>query len=264
MNHLHTSDHHAANLTHDHLTDGYISRTFGPRVAGGYIAHLFGVDAATIQAIRQTDAFYVFNPPPYYIPPALSVHGRDAWLLDFAVINKSGGSIVPQQLWSPQGQGDRRRYVDQMQFRLPMFFVNMNGDLGVPVTNAAAGVMQLRGVNLPPQLADKNTIKIRINVCIHFLPAHSPSLTVCTVAVAGLSALRIPGPTEGSDPCKESHSSREVCQACGKSHKTIFIGVFVPHVAMNLEIDQFLGLRASSCPRTDRALDCWTWQYHLR
>jgi hypothetical protein len=157
----------------DYLTDGYISYTIGSRIAESYIAHLFGVDAASIQAIRQ-NAFYVFNPPSYYIPPALSVHGRDAWLLDFAV--RSGGSVVPQQLWSPQVQGDRHRYVDQMQSRLPVFFVNANGNLGVPVMNAAAGDMQLRGGHVPPQLADKRTVKLRINVCTRFLriPHHLP------------------------------------------------------------------------------------------
>ena len=149
----------------DYLTDGYISNTIGSR-AEGYIARLFGVDAASIQAIRQT-AFYVFNPPSYSIPPALSVHGRDAWLLDFAV--RSGGSVVPQQLWSPQGQSDRRRYVEQAQIRMPVFFINTNGSLGVPVVSAAAGNMQLRDGHLPPQLADKRTVKLRINVCTRFL-----------------------------------------------------------------------------------------------
>ena len=149
----------------DYLTDGYISNTIGSR-AEGYIARLFGVDAASIQAIRQT-AFYVFNPPSYSIPPALSVHGRDAWLLDFAV--RSGGSVVPQQLWSPQGQSDRRRYVEQAQIRMPVFFINTNGSLGVPVVSAAAGNMQLCDGHLPLQLADKSTVKFRINVCTRFL-----------------------------------------------------------------------------------------------
>lgn len=180
----------------DYVTDGYISYTFGSRIAEGYIAHLFGVDAAAIQAIRQTNAFYVLNPPSYSIPPALSVHGRGAWLLDFAV--RSGGSVVPQQLWSPQGQGDRRRYVDQMQFRLPVFFVNGNGNLGIPVRDASAGDMQLHGVNLPPQLVDKSTIMIRFSVCSHSFLVYSPSLTACMVAVAGLSAFRSYGSTEGS------------------------------------------------------------------
>jgi hypothetical protein len=169
----HTPNHHAPNphapqLTRDYLTDGYISYTFGPQNAEGYIARLFSVDAPSIQAIRQGDAFYAFNHPSYGIPPAVSLYGRDAWLLDFAVI-RSIGSVVPQQLWSPQGQGDRRRYVDQAQLRMPIFFINRDGSLGVPVMDAAAGNMQLRGVHLPPQLADKSTVKLRISVCTRSL-----------------------------------------------------------------------------------------------
>src|SRR5882762_10942507 len=83
----------------------------------------------------------LFRSPSHYSPPIRTQYG-DTWVLDYGV--RSGGSVVPQQLWAPQGQGDRRRYVDQAQFRMPIFFVNMNGALGVPVMNAAAGHLQLR------------------------------------------------------------------------------------------------------------------------
>ena len=221
---------------HNYLTDGYISDTFGPQNTKVYVSHLFGVDAASIQAIRLSDTFYVLNPPSYYIPPTSSVHGRNAWLLDVAV--RSGGPVVPQQLWSPQGQGGHRN-VDRTQFRLPMFFMDANGNLGVPVRNASAGDMQLYGVNLPPQLVDKTTIKVRFSVCTHYFPAQSPPLIMRTVAVAGLFDLRTRCPTEGSDFGRESHSARELCQVCGKLLKTIFIGVSVPRMAMNPEIDRF-------------------------
>jgi len=126
-------------------------------------------DKNLIQAFRDqtgSNAFLVFNPPSHYSPPPLSSHGRGVWTLDYPVMN--GGSVVPQELWVPQGQGDRRRYVDQAQFRMPVFFVNRSGGLGVPVLNAAAGHMELRDIHLPPPLADKTTVKIRIGVCALF------------------------------------------------------------------------------------------------
>jgi hypothetical protein len=169
----------APQFNHDNLTDGYISYTFGSRNAENYLVIIFKVDAQFVQAARRNNAFYVLNQPPAhpnFSPPALTIQGQNAWLLDFAV--RSGGSVVPQKLWFPQGQGDRRRYVEQAQFRMPMFFVNVDRSLGVPVLNAAAGQMQLQGVGLPPQLADKSTIKIRISVCVRSLPERSPSLTV--------------------------------------------------------------------------------------
>ena len=169
------NDPNAPQFTRDFLTDGYISYTFTPRDAEGYLAQLFKVDAASVRAVRhQSGAFYVLNRPAHNSLPALLINRQDAWLLDYAV--RSGGSVVPQQLWFPQGQGDQRRHVDQAQFRMPMFFVNIDGNLGVPIKNAAVGHMQLRGTDLPPPLADKTTIKIRIGVCVRFLPADSHHL----------------------------------------------------------------------------------------
>jgi hypothetical protein len=170
---LQMNDPNALRFTSGHLTDGYIPHTFGPQNTESYFLHLFQVAAKSVQAIRhQSNAFYVFNRPSHHISPAISVQGRDAWLLDYAVT--SGGSVVPQQLWFPQGQGDRRRYVDQAQFRMPIFFVNRDGSRGVSVVDAAAGRMQLRGAGLPAQLVDKTTIKIRISVRVRSLRLHVP------------------------------------------------------------------------------------------
>jgi hypothetical protein len=167
------NDPHAPPFTRDFLTDGYISHTLGTPNTDSYLVRLFQIAATTlVQAIRhQSGAFYALNRPSYHIPPAISILGREAWLVDYAV--RPGGSVVPQQLWSPQGQGDQSRYVDRPQYRMHVFFVNMDGSLGVPVVNAAAGHMQLRGADLPPQLVDRTTIKIRIGVCVRSLPACS-------------------------------------------------------------------------------------------
>jgi len=149
--------------TRDYLTDGYISCTFNSRNAESYIVHLFKRDAASVEAILdKTGAYFVFIPPSHFSPPIRTGFG-DTWVLDYVV--RSGGSVVPQELWRPLGQGDKLRFVDQAQFRMPIFFVNSNGGLGVPVMNAAAGHMQLRDAHLPPSLIDKTTTKIRIGVC---------------------------------------------------------------------------------------------------
>ena len=163
------------------LTDGYISYTFTPQMAEFFLAQLlFKVNnSASIEVILDPNgsgAYLVFNRPSHFSAPPLTINGRDAWVLDYNV--RSGGSVVQQQLWVPQGQGDRRRYVDQAQFRMPIFFVGMNGSLGVSVLNAAAGDIQLRDTQLPPQLLDKVIVKIRIAVRALFLfcfsAVHSP------------------------------------------------------------------------------------------
>lgn len=166
-------------LTRDYLTDGYISYTFTSRNAEFYVVHLFKRDAASVQAIRDRNGAYsVFLPPSHPTPPIRTQYG-DTWVLDYVV--RSGGSVVQQQLWTPQGQGDRRRYVDQAQFRMPVFFVDINGGLGVSVMNAFAGHMQLRDAHLPPSIIDKTTAKIRIGVCAWFslgcvVPYHLPPI----------------------------------------------------------------------------------------
>ena len=164
---------HAQSLpvTRKFLTDGYISYTFKPEIAELFLVQLlFKVaSSASIEAISDSNgsgAYFVFNHPSFYTPPPLAINGRSAWVLDYDV--KSGGSVVPQQLWFPQGDGDRRRYVDQARFRMPVFFVGMDGRLGVPVLNAAAGHMQLRDAHVPPPLQDKKTVKIRIAVRVLF------------------------------------------------------------------------------------------------
>jgi len=149
----------------DFLTDGYISYTFGPQMAEFFLVQLlFKVpNSAAIEAIPDSNgsgAFYSFNHPSHFTPAPRMINGRGAWVLDYDA--RRGGSVVPQELWVPQGQGDRRRYVDQAQFRMPVFFVGANGNLGVPVLNAAAGDMQLQDAQLPPPLQDKTTAKIRI------------------------------------------------------------------------------------------------------
>jgi hypothetical protein len=178
------------------LTDGYISHTLNRPNAEFFIVHLlFKVDdIESIEVIRDPNgsgAYFTFNHPSRYSPPPLTMNERGAWVLDYAV--RSGGSVVPQELWVPQSQGDRRRYVDQAQFRMPVFFVGGNGSLGVPVLNAAAGHIQLRDVVLPPPLQDKTTTKIRIAVralCFSF-PHHLP----CGVIVARSWDFRTSSPT---------------------------------------------------------------------
>ena len=97
-------------LHHNLLSSGHISYAF-TRLAKNFLAKLlFKVgNSALIEAIRDpsgNDAYFVFNQPSHYSPPTLTMHGHGAWVLDYNV--RQGGSVVLQELWVPQGQGDRR------------------------------------------------------------------------------------------------------------------------------------------------------------
>jgi hypothetical protein len=176
------------------------------------------VALTAIQAFSHLGAFYVWNQPTIWIQPPLNFNGRPGWLLDYHI--RPGGSIVPQRILLPGGQGDWRRYVEQTRLQMPIFFVNADGTLGVPIMNAVAGLMSLRGAREPAPFGDKTTTKIRINVCTLAPSMRAPSLT-SRVAVARLWGLRTAGPTEGSDPFKKPHNPRKVCQACWKSRTPI-------------------------------------------
>jgi hypothetical protein len=91
----------------DLRVDGYLSYTFTPQLAEIYLAYLFKVDPKRLQAFgvqNRPGAFFVVNPPMNHCRPQHIGNGIYAWLLDYAI--RRGGSVVPQQLWSPQGQGD--------------------------------------------------------------------------------------------------------------------------------------------------------------
>jgi len=156
-------------LTRKFLTDGYISNSFTPLLAEALLYSLYKADPKTITAYKvRSGAYLVFITPPCYSPPSFTVQGQPAWILDYAA--RSGGTVVPQQLWYPQGQGDWRRYVEQADFSMPVFFINADGTLGVPVVNTVAGLMSLQGGNRPAPLGNKTTTKIRIS-----WPGYSPS-----------------------------------------------------------------------------------------
>ncbi|KAH9967303.1 hypothetical protein BC827DRAFT_1264146 [Russula dissimulans] len=163
------SDQSTGPQSRDFLPFGYISHTFTPQLAETHLAKFYKVDPKTVTAYQdRSGAYLVFIQPSYYSPPSVVVQGQPAWILDYKV--RSGGTVVPQHLWSPQGQGDWRQYVEQVDFHMPVFFINANGSLGVPLVNAAAGQMSLRGADQLAPLGDKTTTKIRIG-----WPGYHPS-----------------------------------------------------------------------------------------
>ena len=250
------------------LTDGYIPYTCNPRVAEFFLVHLlFKVEnTASIEVIRDpfgSGAFFVFNHPSRFSPPPFTINGRSAWVLDYHV--RTGGSVVPQELW-PRAfrQGDRRLYVEHAQFRIPIFFVDINGGLGVPVMNAAAGYMQLRDADLPPSLADKTTVKIRIRVCARFFLCYVFPITYHMASqwpgyAQSESQIQLRDQTLAKNPVAFDRFVKHV-----GSRVRQFLMVRSSWMWRRIsEIKRSLGLRARSCPTTLQ-LDGGTRQYHLR
>jgi hypothetical protein len=160
------------------VIDSYIAYTFAPQGANIYLANLFKIDPQTVQIFLHQGGFFVWNQPLLPNLTPLNFNGHRAWLLDYHI--QPGGTVVPQQLWFPQGQGDWRSHIEQAPLQMPLFFIQENGTLGVLIANAVEGQMFLRGARDPAPFGLKATTKIRIGVCTR--PFHArPSLTVHVV-----------------------------------------------------------------------------------
>ncbi|KAI0255941.1 hypothetical protein BJV78DRAFT_1107592, partial [Lactifluus subvellereus] len=72
-------------------------------------------------------------------------------------------SVIPQKIWSPPNQSDWRRYVEQATLRMPVFFVQNNGTIGLPLPRAAVGdTATLRHADRPAPLGGGHSTQIRI------------------------------------------------------------------------------------------------------
>jgi hypothetical protein len=223
------------------LVDGYISYTFTPQVASIYLCCLFKVqDSRQVQAFHSQQwprKFFVANRMPHCRAHHQIGPNQFAWLLDYAIEN--GGSVVPQQLWAPQGQGDWRRYVEQAVLHLPVFFVNTDGSLGVPVSYAAAGQMSLQNAKEPPPLGEKTTTKIRISVCsLYAVDArfyHSPLLSQWPGYVTSEQQVQLRDQTPG----RNFISLERFVKHVGSRVRQYLIVRFIPTVAVSSEFNGF-------------------------
>ncbi|KAH9967191.1 hypothetical protein BC827DRAFT_1123635 [Russula dissimulans] len=83
------------------------------------------------------------------------------WLLDF--VPSPNFVVVPQKIWTPPNQSDWRRYVEQANLRMPVFFVQSDGSIGLPLTRATAGdTAMLHHAASPAPLGGGHSTQIRI------------------------------------------------------------------------------------------------------
>ena len=116
---------HSHPVPRAYLVDGYISFTFGFQTAERYMDRIFKLDSSSVVAAFEKGAFYIFNHPSCYNSPTL-VYGQNTWLVDYSASRWPRGPVVPQQILLPQGEGERKTFVDDAQFRVLAFFVNMD------------------------------------------------------------------------------------------------------------------------------------------
>jgi hypothetical protein len=91
---------------------------------------------------------------------AIEPYNRPLWLLD--IIPPPMYQVVPQKIWTPPNQSDWRRYVEQANLRMPVFFIQNNGTIGLPLARAITGDMALLRANMPAPLGGGHSTRIRI------------------------------------------------------------------------------------------------------
>jgi hypothetical protein len=173
---------------------------FGPRDAAFFIESLLKTSAREVHLVGNVpgwpNALMVSQPSvPDSRGDALYNDRHPLWLLDF--IPPTHGSVVPQKIWSPPNQSDWRRYVEQATLRMPVFFVQNNGIIGLPLPRAAVGdTASLRRADQPAPLGGGHSTQIRI--AVRFLAAVLPPLSPSSVS--GSDGFRPPpSPVSGLD-----------------------------------------------------------------
>ena len=148
-------------------SDGYLVRMFGARGATFFLESLLKVDAQVVQLISNVpgwpNALMVSRPSVSGThPDALANNQHPLWLLDFVPLPRL--IVVTQQIWSPPNQSDWRRHAEQARLRMPIFFVQNSGVIGLPLSRAAVGdTASLRNADKAAPLGGGHATQIRIS-----------------------------------------------------------------------------------------------------
>jgi hypothetical protein len=161
-------------------SEGFLTKMFGRRDAAFFIESLLKVDAGDVYLVgcvpgwhnalmAQTASIHDTR------VDAFDPHNRPLWLLD--IIPPPMNHVVPQKIWTPPNQSDWRRYVEQASLRMPVFFIQNDGGIGLPLTRALAGDRaSLRFADMPAPLGGGHSTQIRIAVSTSLSPSlHLPS-----------------------------------------------------------------------------------------
>jgi len=146
-------------------SEGFLTRMFGRRDAAFFIQSLFKVDVRDVHLVGNVPGWHnalMTRTPSIHDTQvdAIDPNHRPLWLLD--IIPPAMYQVVPQQIWSPPNQSDWRRYVEQANLRMPVFFIQNDGTIGLPLARAITGDRALRGADMPAPLGGGHSTQIRV------------------------------------------------------------------------------------------------------
>ena len=154
---------------------------FGRRDAAFFIESLLKVDVGEVYLVKNVPGWHnaLMTQRPSINNTrvdAIDLNNRPLWLLD--IIPPPMYDVVPQKIWTPPNQSDWRRYVEQASLRMPVFFIQNDGAIGLPLARALAGDRaSLRFAEMPAPLGGGHSTQIRIAVSTSLFPSlhHLPS-----------------------------------------------------------------------------------------
>ena len=152
-------------------SDGFLVRMFGQRDAAFFIESLLNMNARDVYLVGNVpgwpNALMVQRPSVGDTRYDALVNNHPLWLLDFIPLPIF--HVVPQKIWTPPNQSDWRRYVEQANLRMPVFFVQNDGAVGLPLPRAAVGdTTSLRPADSAAPLGGGHSTQIRIAVSAPF------------------------------------------------------------------------------------------------
>jgi hypothetical protein len=102
---------------------------------------------------------------------ALAPNNRPLYLLD--IIPLTMYLVVPQKIWTPPYQSDWRQYVEQVSLRMPVFFIQNDGTIGLPLERALRGDRaSMRLADMAAPLGGGHSTQICIAVSTSLSPPH--------------------------------------------------------------------------------------------
>ena len=149
---------------------------FGIQAAAFFLQSLLRMNPQDVNLISNVpgwpNALMVSRPSmPNTRPDALASNQHPLWILDFVPL--ASLNVVPQRIWSPPNQSDWRRYVEQADLHMPVFFVQSNGVIGLPLSRAVVGdTASLRNADRAAHLGGGHSTQIRIAASLSPSPSH--------------------------------------------------------------------------------------------
>ena len=135
---------------------GYLSHSVGPQLAERHFSYILKSNAIS--------ASYRVGPDG----GSFVINSRDqnSSVLDRCVL--SIGTVVPQILWNPHDAIDQRRYVQDAQLQMPIYFLHTDGRLGLTLEDSVGGRCNtLLNSQFSAPVGSYGTTHIRVSVSEH-------------------------------------------------------------------------------------------------